>query len=520
MTSATRTRQPNEMFAERAAGSAPGSAVSTTKKRRELFRDYLVQGLVAAWMNALIVAVVVIAVVTAVFLPSGQWPDQSTWAIGALKLFALWCLAFLPGWLYIRFLRLRALALWNEYVLVLHRLGWDLPWNLPRPPTDSPFFAAWNSGVHHRPQLNIYRQKFEAYYGRSIPDRVESSHKDPDDLVDFRVRRESLFPIFLCTTVFAVGWTACLWDTGFVTTTTPSVWEVMKFAFMGAYLFVLSMLVRRFFQSDLKPSTYASAVVRFVVVLLVVATVHQALPDAFLRPGAEIALAFMVGFFPLVGLQLLHRAVAGLFGWALPPLTSDHPLDALDGLNLWYEARLFEEGVEDMQNLATMNLVEVVLHTRVPTGRLIDWIDQAHLLLALGPLAERQADRVDRPDQPPFGNEWFCGADARDRLQRAGIRRATDLLRAYSNIVGLPAGERPAFTRPTKPDSLPLPAAQLALLVSVLGVEEGLVPVWNWTHRGGPSWQTLDAHPVGPGPGAPGPKVWCAAPKGAPGERN
>ena len=524
MAAATQTIPRKNESGKHGGEPSQDSSGRRRKKHLDLFRDYLVQGLVAVWMNTLILAVVVTAVVTAVFLPSGQWPDQSTWAVSALKLFVLWCLAFLPGWLYIRFLRLRALALWNEYVLVLHRLGWDMSWNLPRPPTDSQFFAAWSSRVHHHPQLNIYRQKFEAYYGRSIPDRVESSHKDPDDLVDFRVRRESLFPIFLCTTVFAVGWTACLWDTGFATTATPSVWEVMKFAFMGAYLFVLWMLVRRFFQSDLKPSAYASAVVRIIVVLLIITAVHQALPDAFLRPGAEIAAAFMIGFFPLVGLQLLHRAVAALFGWALPPLKSDHPLDGLDGLNLWYEARLLEEGVEDMQNLATMNLVDVVLHTRVPTGRLIDWIDQAHLLLALGPLSERRKKREDPTYQPPSGDEWFCGADARDRLRRAGIRRATDLLRAYSDVVGLDAGTRPTFRPPAEPAHLPLPAAQLALLVSILGMEEGLTPVWNWKHRGVPSWQTLDAHPVAPAPPATlsgvNPTTWCPSPNGHAGKRN
>src|SRR5712691_3531125 len=38
------------------------------------------------------------------------------------------------GWLYVRFIGMQAKALWNEYVLTLHRLGWDLPENLPEPP--------------------------------------------------------------------------------------------------------------------------------------------------------------------------------------------------------------------------------------------------------------------------------------------------------------------------------------------------------------------------------------------------
>ena len=65
---------------------------------------------------------------------------------------------------------MRAKALWNEYVLNLHRLGWDLPENLPEPPPASEFHDRWKQ--KQNPQLsgdNIYQQKFEAYYGRDVP---------------------------------------------------------------------------------------------------------------------------------------------------------------------------------------------------------------------------------------------------------------------------------------------------------------------------------------------------------------
>ena len=39
-----------------------------------------------------------------------------------------------------------------------------------------------------------------------------------------------------------------------------------------------------------------------------------------------------------------------------------------------------------MQNLATANFVDVILHSRVPVGRLIDWVDQAILYMHLEPL--------------------------------------------------------------------------------------------------------------------------------------
>ena len=62
-----------------------------------------------------------------------------------------------------------------------------------------------------------------------------------------------------------------------------------------------------------------------------------------------------------------------------------------------------------MENLATANLVDVTLHSRVPVSRLVDWVDQAHLYLHLEP---RKSDSPSR---------------SRTTLRRLGIRTATGL---------------------------------------------------------------------------------------------
>jgi hypothetical protein len=59
--------------------------------------------------------------------------------------------------------------------------------------------------------------------------------------------------------MLAAGWAAVLWDTRFITAPAGP-WDVLKYGFIGSYAFVTSMLIRRFFQSDLRPSAYASAV--------------------------------------------------------------------------------------------------------------------------------------------------------------------------------------------------------------------------------------------------------------------
>ncbi len=102
-------------------------------------------------MNILIAGAAAVTVVTAGIMAGPPWPEPRTWGVGALKLFILWCLAFLPGWLYVRFLDLRAKALWSEYVLNLHRLGWDLPWHLPMPPVASGFLRSVGEGTPRPP---------------------------------------------------------------------------------------------------------------------------------------------------------------------------------------------------------------------------------------------------------------------------------------------------------------------------------------------------------------------------------
>jgi hypothetical protein len=129
----------------------------------------------------------------------------------------------------------------------------------------------------------------------------------------------------------------------------------------------------------------------------------------------------------------------------------------------------------------------VILHTRVPAGRLVDWIDQAFLLTHLEPVDRdelnrlRQQDQQRQPDHSAVaGRPPLSGAQARLHLRRVGIRTATDLLKAFS--VEEEGGKR-AFR---VPDGLepPLPPGQLRLLVAVLAAEPGLAPVWNWQHNG------------------------------------
>jgi hypothetical protein len=148
-----------------------------------------------------------------------------------------------------------------------------------------------------------------------------------------------------------------------------------------------------------------------------------------------------------------------------------------------------------MQNLTTMNLVDVILHTRVPPGRLVDWVDQAFLLIHLDKTDRTELSNLRKGLRQQDGATTHAepcaesGAAARLNLRRVGIRTATDLLKAFSKEE--PCGSLPERTFVLQPtdQQLPLPESQLRLLVRVLGAEPGLVPIWNWQHNGVPACQ-------------------------------
>jgi hypothetical protein len=322
---------------------------------------------------------------------------------------------------------------------------------LPRPPRSSCFYDEWyrDGGEKQDQEKNIYRQKFDAYYGRSVSGREGGSN--------FIVKTETLFPVFLATIVLATCWTVVLWDLKFTQHPGP-IWDILKFGFLGAYGFITQTLLRRFFQSDLRPSAYAHALLRIIIVFTVLVTVYQIIDH--LDPGVQAVIAFVVGAFPIVGISALHGLTARVLHVAVPHLDPKYPLRQITGLNVWYEFRLLEEGIEDMQSLLTSNIVDIVLHTRVPVGRLVDWIDQALLYIHLNPVRDKE--------------KWTSNCtETRLQLQHVGIRSATDLLRAF------PEAQINA-------DDVPhcIDCKQIRILVRTLRESDALAPIWNWQERG------------------------------------
>jgi hypothetical protein len=101
-----------------------------------------------------------------------------------------------------------------------------------------------------------------------------------------------------------------------------------------------------------------------------------------------------------------------IFRFALPSLQPEMALNCLDGLTVWHEARLEEEDIENVPNMATADIVSLLISTRFPADRIVDWVDEAILLTYLG------SSQVSKSEQN----------SARQLLASHGIRTASALL--------------------------------------------------------------------------------------------
>lgn len=130
--------------------------------------------------------------------------------------------------------------------------------------------------------------------------------------------------------------------------------------------------------------------------------------------GLQLLFAFFIGVVPDTALTVIREVLRKTFGKAITSMEEKMPLTNLDGVNLYERARLAEEGIENIENLVHANLIDLMLETRIPLPRLIDWVDQGLLHLHL--FEEQEAG----------GKQ--ASASRLAILRHYGIRNASDLV--------------------------------------------------------------------------------------------
>ncbi|MCA1683187.1 MAG: hypothetical protein LC685_04260 [Actinobacteria bacterium] len=282
--------------------------------------------------------------------------------------------------------------------------------------------------------------------------------------------------------------------------------DIVTFAFLGSYVFAINMLFRRYARADLGPKAYTHIIVRIFAAIVAVWVLSFA-PFARADDGSPHALmlllAFFVGIVPETGTAIVADV---LQQWkpvakAIPSLGEDHPLSRLEGISLYDRAQFLEVGIENIESLAHHDIVELMLWTRIPTARLVDFVDQAILYLHMrGPVGPTVTDGDDQHG-------------ARTLLVRYGIRTATDLERAYCE-----ASKRSPDEARQLMALVDLPGAtvhRLQVVVDAMEDDEWMVCVRNWRDQSsaGPpvtsveEFVALASLGVGPPrpPGPPGP---------------
>jgi hypothetical protein len=425
---------------------SPGVPARRRLRRPEIGR--WTRGFQAFYATLLAGTVVASLLPTVLFQPNSR--------VFLLKLAAAALLASLPGLLYLEFIRFKGQTLYDEYVINLFRLGIDQDRNLPAPPTHTSYYGRWKQDhdkLENPGKDNLYRKKFEAVYGQQAVS-TRSQFADPESRPE---RSEGFLPVLLATVLLCVGWALVVQPElyrdidllgGLPFSGRPELpVEALQYGFIGAYWFILQDVIRRYFRDDLKTAAYVSASARIILVVIVV-TMVSLVPIG--SSTQQNVLAFFIGIFPQIGVQILKAALTTVFKGVVPSLESSYPLSDLEGLTIWDQARLLEEGIEDMHGLVTANLVDVLLRTRIPIDRLVDWLDQALLYLHV-------------PKE-------LQGRHPRAALRALAIRTATDLERAWgSDEQGDPAVRRQIATAVAGTDETAAPATVRMVLDAFRG---------------------------------------------------
>jgi hypothetical protein len=209
------------------------------------------------------------------------------------------------------------------------------------------------------------------------------------------------------------------------------------FAFLGTYFFALNMVFRRYVRADLGPKAYSHVAVRIIIASVLAWVVSQTWEGLGDSPAASdgvsswqlLLLAFFIGFVPDTGLTLLYGVLKSRWVSALiPALENRDPLTQLEGITLYDQARLLEEGIENIENLCHHNLIELLLRTRIPAPRLVDLVDQG--ILYLHARDDAPSDTSAKDGSSPAAKDGAASLILR-KLKSLGIRTATDFEQAF-----------------------------------------------------------------------------------------
>jgi hypothetical protein len=208
------------------------------------------------------------------------------------------------------------------------------------------------------------------------------------DMVDSQYRwRALLLPACLCAGLYLVGFVLGLdaihaSDSGRASHLFPENVlrnaKLLMYTFIGVYLFNSGTLIRRAYLIDLSELVFWGAIYRLLISMGLSITL---LPFGF---GDHVAMVFFsIGFLANIFLEWILEMAMKAAGMNTPQ-RDDFSLRMIRGINVWKDYRLEEEGIENAQNLATADVLDLAVKTHYSLRTLIDWVDQAIVVCRFG----------------------------------------------------------------------------------------------------------------------------------------
>jgi tetratricopeptide (TPR) repeat protein len=171
--------------------------------------------------------------------------------------------------------------------------------------------------------------------------------------------------------------------------------QAMRYGFVGAYVFSIQLIYRRYTTLDLQLTVYLNCVLTLIAGLVfnyvafeTISNVSSSAGNSSPTTGAEAGIAaivaFSLGYFPYLAIGWFNRLAHGALG-ARQRRSDQLQLGLIDGISQLHETRLRDEGIDNIQNLASVQIDELLLKTRFTAQQVIEWVDQAVLYLYLEP---------------------------------------------------------------------------------------------------------------------------------------
>ena len=170
----------------------------------------------------------------------------------------------------------------------------------------------------------------------------------------------------------------------------------MQLGFLGAYIYCLNLVYRRYTTRDLQPHVYLSCGIGLIAGMVFNYAAFTAITSVANSQGPENAefkgvgaggaaiLAFSLGYFPNLAIRWFGR-ISRSSVRERQRRSDALPLSLIDGISELHESRLQDEGIDNVQNLAAADIHDLVEKTPYSAQEIVEWVDQALLYLYVDP---------------------------------------------------------------------------------------------------------------------------------------